>query len=542
VDRLSFQDKRLLQAAAVVGKDVPYALLREIAELSEDELRGGLGRLQAAEFIYEARLFPDLEYTFKHALTHEIAYGGVLHERRRALHGAIVDAIERLLGTDRIIEQVERLAHHAVLAEVTPKAVHYLRLAGQKAAARSANREAAAYLEQALALQGTLPETPESLGDALDIRMALGPVLMTVKGASNPEVEKFFDETHELLDRVGNARWRFPLLWAKWRIAYSSGRYAEALERGEVLLESVRRDEDSGARIEAHHTLWPTLFSMGQTQAALVHIERGIALYDRERHAALVSYSGHDAGACCRFHLALARWIGGYPQRALDASKDAMRLAEELHHPLTIMLTAYFAAVVHLMRGERTAGQACVQRVLALCELHAFADWVETARVIACATSDEAPSLAQLAELQEIALRATAWRGTYNLCLLAELYAASSRPDLGRNAIGMIGAAEREGLFGPEIERIEGELCLQQPEPDFAQAERHFRRSIETANGRAARSFELRAAINLARALDLQGHRDAAHAALAGIYGGFTEGFDTLDLRNARGLLERLRA
>ena len=541
VDRLSPQDKRLLQAAAVVGKDVPYALLRQVAELSEDQLRSGLGRLQSAEFIYEARLFPDLEYTFKHALTHEVAYGGVLQERRRSLHAAIVGAIEQLLGADRLIEQVERLAYHAVLADVTPKAVRYLRLAGQKAAARSANREATALLEQALTLQGTLPETPENLSEVLDIRMALGPVLMTLKGAGSPDVEAFFAQTHALLDRFGDTQRRFPVLWAEWRIAYSRGRYAEALERGAELLESARRDEDSGQLLEAHHTLWPVLTAMGQTQAALVHIERGIALYDRERHAALVAYSDHDAGVCCRFNLGLAQWIGGYPERALVALHDAMRLAEELRHPLSIMLTAYFMAVVHLLRGNRLAASACAQRVISLCETHAFADWAEAAQVIACATSDDVPSLERLAELQRLAPLATAWRRTYSLCLLAELHAACARPHLASNVLGTIEAAERGGLFAPEIERIQGELRLQQPEPDIAQAERHFRRSIEIAAERGAKSFELRTAIRLARMLDSLGRRDEARATLGGIYDWFTEGRDTFDLRSAIALHESLR-
>jgi predicted ATPase len=139
IDRLAPEDKRLLQAAAVIGKDLPFAFLLAIAELGEEDLRRGLARLQAAEFLYEAHLFPDLEYTFKHALTHEVAYGGLLQERRRDLHARIVDAIETLHG-DRLGEQIERLAHHALRGELREKAVHYLRQAGNKAAARSAPR------------------------------------------------------------------------------------------------------------------------------------------------------------------------------------------------------------------------------------------------------------------------------------------------------------------------------------------------------------------------------------------------------------------
>ena len=137
IDRLSPDDKRLLQAAAVIGKDVPFALLLAIAELPEEDLRRGLAHLQAAEFLYETRLFPDLEYTFKHALTHEVTYGGLLHDRRCGLHARIVAAIETLHG-ERLGEQIERLAHHALRGELREKAVHYLRQAGLKAAARSA--------------------------------------------------------------------------------------------------------------------------------------------------------------------------------------------------------------------------------------------------------------------------------------------------------------------------------------------------------------------------------------------------------------------
>ena len=149
IDRLPPEDKRLLQTAAVIGTEVPFPLLQAIAELPEEALHRGLAHLQAAEFLYETSLFPELEYTFKHALTHEVAYGSLLQERRRALHARIVEAIEAL-SPDRLAEQVERLAHHALRGEVWDKAVAYCRQAGEKAVARSAYREAVAYFEQAL--------------------------------------------------------------------------------------------------------------------------------------------------------------------------------------------------------------------------------------------------------------------------------------------------------------------------------------------------------------------------------------------------------
>ena len=172
IDRLAPQDKRLLQAAAVVGKDVPYPLLQAVAELPEGMLRQGLSDLQAAEFLYELSLFPDLEYTFKHALTHEVAYGGVLQERRRALHRRIVDVIERLYA-DRLPEQVEHLAHHAFRGEAWEKAASYLRQTGDKAWGRSATREAVNAFEHALTALAHLPQVRETLEQAVDLRFLL---------------------------------------------------------------------------------------------------------------------------------------------------------------------------------------------------------------------------------------------------------------------------------------------------------------------------------------------------------------------------------
>ena len=172
IDRLPPEEKRLLQTAAVIGTEVPFALLQAIVELSEEELRRGLGHLQAAEFLYETSLFPELEYTFKHALTHEVAYGSLLQERRRALHARIVEASERLYA-DRLTEQAERLAQHAFRGEVWDKAVAYGRQAGTRALARSALREVVACFEQALAALTHLPESRATQEQAIDLRFDL---------------------------------------------------------------------------------------------------------------------------------------------------------------------------------------------------------------------------------------------------------------------------------------------------------------------------------------------------------------------------------
>ena len=177
IDRLPPEEKRLLQTAAVIGTEVPLPLLQAIAELPEEALHRGLAHLQAAEFLYETRLFPEREYTFKHALTHEVAYGSLLQERRRALHARIVEALEALAG-DRLAEQVERLAHHALRGEVWDKALAYCRQAGEKAMARSAYREAVGYFEQALSALPHLPEQRDTREQAIDLRLALRTALL----------------------------------------------------------------------------------------------------------------------------------------------------------------------------------------------------------------------------------------------------------------------------------------------------------------------------------------------------------------------------
>ncbi|MGH7369412.1 MAG: ATP-binding protein, partial [Candidatus Methylomirabilaceae bacterium] len=170
IDRLPAEEKRLLQTAAVIGKDVLFSLLQATAELPEEALRSALAHLQDAEFLYETSLFPDLRYSFKHALTHEVTYGSIVQDRRRALHARIVEAIEALY-TERLDDQVDRLAHHALRAERWEKAVAYLHQAGARALDRSANAEAGVLLEQALGAFGHLPESSERLELAIDLRL-----------------------------------------------------------------------------------------------------------------------------------------------------------------------------------------------------------------------------------------------------------------------------------------------------------------------------------------------------------------------------------
>jgi len=543
IDRLAPEDKRLLQAASVAGKDVPLALLQAIVDLDDDALRHGLARLQGAEFVYEARLFPELEYTFKHALTHEVAYGSMLQERRQALHRKVLEAIERL-HADRLGEHVELLAHHALRGQVRDMAVKYLRQAGDRALARSANREASTLFEQALGVLAELPETPDTLAETADVRIALGPALITTKGPGSPQVEASYLQARALAERLGDATRLYLALWGLWFTTYARGRYAAAGDLSSQLLAVAETGSDPGWLLEAHHARWATLNAMGETTAALPHLERGLALYDPVRHGSYASlYAGHDPGACCRYHLARAQWLLGYPDRASAALRDALTLAETLAHPQTTVITLSFAAFLLYHLGNHEAARESAERAVALGTARGLPAWVDSgAVVLACVGIREGRDRGRLTEayrrLIAPSVAPTAWRTVVCLCLLAEAFGEVGDPGSGLEALSAIPEEHRGTIFAPEIERVRGELLLSRRQRD--EAERCFRQAIAIARDRSERSLELRAATSLSRLLERQGKREDARRTLVEISGWFTEGFDTADLKAAKALLDEL--
>ena len=541
IDRLRPELKQLLQAASVVGKDVSFGLLEAIGELSADDLRHALSELQAAEFLYEMRLFPDLEYTFKHALTHEVAYGSMLQDRRRALHAALVSAIERVYA-DRLTEQVEILAHHAVRGGLDDKAPYYLRAASERAFGRSAIREAAAFCETALEILGRVPETPETLSRRLDILFALGPALIALHNASAPVVEDLYRRALELADRLGDRSRRFTALWGLWFVNYTRGEYPAALAAGEELLQTAEAGDDTGQLLEGHHAMWPTLIAMGQAARAIPHLERGVALYQREHHAGQrFLYAGHDPGACCRYQLGGARWLLGYPDQAAAAVRDALRLAEELKHPMTVLVTLWFASWVYFQRGERDTAAEGAGRLLALAEAHSVRPWTDLALVVPPATRRTRLPSDALDDLHRrlMAVQSAAWRRVFCLCTLAELCIDSGDLGIARKVVGSMRDVDRQAFMAPEVHRIEGEILL--GERAFDEAEGRFGAAIELARQRTEKSLELRATTSLARLWRQQGRRAEARSALVEVHGWFTEGFDTADLRTARTLLDELK-
>ena len=542
IDRLSPALKRLLQAAAVVGRDVPVPLLEAVVEMRGDELRQALRDLQAAEFLYEVRLFPDLVYTFKHALTHDVAYGGVLQERRRALHVAIVEAIEQL-HAGRLAEQVERLADHAVRGRALDKAVPYLHQAGTRAAARSAVREAIRFFEQALAILHAMPETRESLAQALAIQVELGPALMAVRGPASVEVEAAYLRARQLAERVGDPSRRFAALWGLWFCNYTRARYAAALDAGRELLAAAEAGGDSGMVLEAHHALGPTFLASGQARATLPHMERGIAIYQRDHHASQASlYGGHDPGVCCRYQLAMALMVLGETDRALALLGDALRLADELAHPLTTTLTLWFACGIHYQRGDRDAVAAHAERLTALTREYGFTTWADAAIVTPLMGEGARLGADALADVHRrlVAVRGARWRHVFCLCALAELYVDAGLAEEGRGVLASVEPDDRVAFYAPEIHRLDGELLLRLARPAAEDAEAQFRVAVALARDRGERFLERRAILSLARLCHGAGRSAEARRAL--LEAGAGDGGDTADARAARALLREIDA
>jgi len=274
-------------------------------------------------------------------------------------------------------------------------------------------------------------------------------------------------------------------------------------------------------------------------------MERGIAIYRKEEHASQAFlYAGHDAGACCRYQQAMVQWLIGYPERAAMLIRDAQHLSDQLRHPFTGTATLWSSAWLHYQRGEREAAARTSLRMRELAETHGIVHWLDASIVVPHIAASRGLDARALAEMHRELMRvgSAVWRRVFCLCVLATLALESGHPDEGRRALGSIEGAGREGFLAPEIMRLEGELHLQSGSPDIGAAEHWFVAAIDLARRRQEKSLELRAATSLARLRRQQNRDDDGRRAVADVYGWFTEGFDTADLRGARTLLDELSA
>ena len=545
IDALPASQKELLQTLAVVGKDFALNLVKHISASPDDRLEPMLKSLQASEFIYEQPASKETEYTFKHALTQEVAYNSLLVERRRFMHERTGEAIEALFK-ERIDDHLAELAHHYSRTANTRKAVEYLFRAGRQATARSAFSEAVIRLSSALEFLKHLPDDAERARKELPVLSALGFSLGATKGYAAAELESVYARARELCAQIHDPVHDFRALLGQWVIRWTKLELRDALELADELLAAAEDVKDPAMLLYATFARGTTLLLLGELVSGNEYLQKALSVFDLRQplpgilELCRITSFGH-------LYSGLS-WLG-YPDRAWEISREMMEVAQRSSDPFILANAFNFAALHNLMRGDGSAAQKHAEEATALVEerefgsLSALATTWHGAALIAQGRCEEG-----IGELRRgiSAFRVTGGTPyTWNLCLLASGLGTIGRPEEGlevvEDAFASI-AKTGEQLASSWLHRVKGELLLEQNPSDSANAEQCFRTAIEIARRQSARSQELRAATSLSRLLAKQGRRNEALTMLGDIYGWFTEGFDTADLKDAKALLDELGA
>ena len=520
IDRLSPEDKRLLQVASVVGKDVPFALLQAVAELSDERLRRGLDHLQAAEFLYETGLYPDAEYSFTHALTQDVTYGGLLQERRHELHGRIVEAIETLHG-DRLGEHIERLAHHAGRGQLQEKAVDYLRQAGLKAAARSALRAARSWFEQALDILAALPDSPSTLDQAFEIRLELRTVLSQL-GEIRLALERL-REAEALAERLNDDRRRGRVCAFMTTAHNNLGELDEALSTGARALAIAGRLGDLRLRLVTTTYLEQAHFFRGDYDRVIELATENLAALPTdwiyESFGNVAPASVYDR--CWLVH-ALSR-LGRFAE-ATAFEADAIRLVQTTQHANTVGMVHYAGGVLYLLKGDWAKARALIERGLAVFRAGDVLMFLRTA------IASSAWVLAQLGEASEALSRVRECEQ------LGERLAASgvvghrgwADQSLGRTflQLGRLDEARRLGErsiecapghagFAAHALHLLGDIATHPDRFDAERGEAHYREALALAAPRSMRPLIAHCHLGLGRLYRGTGKRQEAQEHLS---------------------------
>jgi TOMM system kinase/cyclase fusion protein len=556
LDRLATV-KALAQLGATLGREFAYELLQAVSPWDEGTLRQGLQQLVEAEFLYQRGFPPDATYRFKHALIQDAAYQSLLKSTRQQHHQRIAQVlVERFPET--VKTQPELLAHHFTEAGLNAPAVGYWERAGQRASARSAYVEAIGHLTKGLELLKSLPDTPERARQELVLQTMLGPALMNVKGQAAPEVSQTYARARELCQQVGEAPQLFPVLWGLWYFYEVRAELQTARELGEQLLGLAQSAQDSALLLAAHRALGQNLTFLGELSLARTHLEQGMTLYDPQQHRALAFLYGQDLKVVCQSWAALALWLLGYPDQALQKSHEAIALAQELVHPYSLIYALNWATMVHLYRREEPAAQEHAEGVSTIAREHGITMFAASGGIWqGWALAAQASRSGRLGEqgIAQMRQGLVAWRTTgagvfqpYYLALLGEVYGRAGQAEEGLRLLTeglMVVDKTAERYWEAELYRLKGELLLKIGDGEkegrgAGEIEECFQQALDVARRQQAKSLELRAAKSLSRLWQRQGKRAKAYELLAPIYGWFTEGFDTADLQEAKALLEEL--
>jgi class 3 adenylate cyclase/predicted ATPase/tRNA A37 threonylcarbamoyladenosine biosynthesis protein TsaE len=553
LDRLG-PAKEVAQIGAAIGREFSHALLASVAHRPEAELGSALDRLVQADLLSRQGTPPQATYLFRHALVQDAAYGTLLREPRRALHACIAETLEA--GFADIVErQPELLARHCSEAGLIEKAARLWGQAGQRSLDRSALVEAAVQLNRALAQIATLPQTAALRREEIKLQVGVVNALMHTKGYAAPETKASLDRAHSLIEQaeaLGEPPEDRLLLFSVLHAFWAANAYAfngDALRDLAAQFLALAEMQRATVPLTVGHRLMGTsLLLTGDLMEARAHLDRAIALCDTTEHRSLATRFGVDLTAAVLSRRSLALWLLGYAKAALADAHHAIEDAREIEHAATLMhaLATTLLTLVHC-GNYATASAQCAELVALAGEKGALL-WKAYGMMMQGCISALTGNASKAVEM--IASGITAWRSTgatgwtpIYLSYLASAYTKLGQFDDAWHSIAEAMTAveqTRERWCEADIRRIAGEIALLSPEADAGKAEAYLEHAIAIAHEQQARSWELRASTSLARLWRDQGKRTEARDLLAPIYGWFTEGFDTPDLREAKALLDML--
>jgi predicted ATPase len=535
------------QVAACIGREFSHELIAAVTALPAPELDRALGELTAAELVFARGTPPDATYSFKHALVRDAAYQSLLRSRRQELHGRIAAALEARFP-DAAEGEPELLAHHLAEAGQAERAITHLQRAARRALARSADLEAAEHLRAALRQLDRVGGTERREMLEFELQAALGRALSTVRGFAAPETDRAFARAAELGRRLPVGLRLFPVLWGRFVALHIAGQLLAGHRTAREFVRLARRSGDTGHRLTAERILGDSAWGFGRLASARRHLERALALYDPAAHRALALDYAYDQRVVVRDLLTGALFMLGYPEQAEAQARQAMAEVEALCHRASLAHVLGHACFLDQLRGDAVGVLRNAAAVRRLAEEQAIPFWSGRAAVLegwaaGREGSPEAGAVAILRALDTLLSIGVRLFRPYHLALLADVEGRAGLHDAASARLSeALRAAEETGerWYEPELHRLRGELALRQGH-DASPAEPAFRAALGLARRQGARTWELRAAMSVGRLWADRGERRRAHDLLAPVYGWFTEGFDTADLREARALLGALR-
>jgi predicted ATPase len=554
LDRLGGPAKEIVQIGSALGREFSHAVLAAAARKPEADLGAALDRLVTAGLLFRQGVQPHATYLFKHALVQDAAYGTLLRDPRRALHARIAETLESDFA-DIAENQPEVLARHYTEAGLIEKAANLWGKAGQRALGRSALVEAVEQLSRALAQIASMPTTPALRREQIKLQVALITPVIHVKGYAAHETKAVVEQARLLIEQaeaVGEAS-EDPLLlysvlygvWVANYIAFNGGVCRDVAAR---FLAVAEKQATTIPRMIGHRITGATLLSTGDFVESRMHLDRAFALYDPTKHGALATRFGQDAGVTILSFRSWVLWFLGYPDAARSDADRVLKDAREVGQAAALMMALICSAFAHRLCRNYAEARSLVNQGVAVADKKGAAYWTAAGNVLQgdlFALTGEGTVAVQTITAGLAAMRstgATLYVPMY-LSSLARAYADLGRFDDAWRSIGeafTAAEATKERMFEAEIYRVAGEIALKSPERDTAKAEAYFERALAVARQQQAKSWELRAAMSLARLWRDQGKVSEAHELLAPIYGWFTEGFDTRDLRDAKALLAEL--